>query len=81
MSNAMTAKFAIHGIALTVCIVFNYGSDFIKTAAGSAYLDGFVHGLARYAAQFDNIWMDISKEHHTRVVTVVPILVTYYINI
>jgi hypothetical protein len=85
MCNSMATKLFIHEVAVTLCVVAYQLANLTELKTWLTRFNCRVHCLSSYLAQFVDFWMHFDlvslQHHHSRVVAVVPLLETHYVNI
>ena len=81
MGDAMTAEFSIDEVAVIVSVVFDCFANFCETGAWFADINGFVHRFARHFRKILNIGMNITNHNHSRIISMVTVLIADNINV
>ena len=81
MSNAMTSKFPIDSEASLFCIALYLFSNCGILLSRFTYVDCLKHSLPSSGCQPFNIRVYLSKQHHARVITMMPIFIADNVNI
>ena len=81
MCNAMSSKLPIDSKASLLCITLYLLTNGRILLSRFTYVDGLKHSLSSSGWELENIRVNISKQHHARVVAMVSIFIADYVNV
>ena len=81
VADSVAAKLLVYEVTMCVSIFFDSLTDLVEFGARLANLDSSEHCLTSNLAQSLDIWVNITNQHHSRIVSVASILVANDIDI